>query len=106
MLTEGGRGLLDGGSSGYERINETHLSVFHSVSNHARGKRSRNSVSSAARYAFNSLFLSRARDFILIQISNSKQNLNEIIFESKGAPGVSGALHSLCILRIGRIGSL
>ncbi len=22
--------------SGYERINETHLSVFHSVSNHAR----------------------------------------------------------------------
>ncbi len=29
----------------------------------------------------------------------------EIIFESKGAPGVSRALHSLRILRIGRIGS-
>ncbi len=34
-----------------------------------------------------------------------KQNLNENIFESKGAPGVPGAPHSLCILRIGRIGS-
>ncbi len=37
-------------------VNETHLSVFHSVSNRACRKRSRNSVSSAARYAFNSLF--------------------------------------------------
>ncbi len=43
-------------SSGYERMNETHLSVFHSALNHAHGKRSRNSVSSAARYTFNSLF--------------------------------------------------
>ncbi len=33
-----------------------HLSVFHAVSNHARGRRSRNSISSAARYAFNSFF--------------------------------------------------
>ncbi len=33
-----------------------HLSVFHSVSNRARGKRSRNSFSSAAPYAFNSFF--------------------------------------------------
>ncbi len=31
------------------RMDETHLSVFHSVSNCARGKRSRNSISSAAR---------------------------------------------------------
>ncbi len=31
------------------RMDEMHLSVFHSVSNHARGKRSRNSISSAAR---------------------------------------------------------
>ncbi len=30
-------------------MDETHLSVFHSVSNRARGKRSRNSISSAAR---------------------------------------------------------
>ncbi len=44
------------GSSGYERINEMHLSVFHSAPNRARGKRSRNSISSAARYAFNSFF--------------------------------------------------
>ncbi len=35
-------------------LNETHLSVFHSALNCARGKRSRNSISSAARYAFNS----------------------------------------------------
>ncbi len=33
-------------------MNETHLSVFYSISNHARGKHSRNSVSSMARYAF------------------------------------------------------
>ncbi len=33
-----------------------HLSVLHSVSNRAHGKRSRNSASSAARYAFNSVF--------------------------------------------------
>ncbi len=33
-------------------MNETHLSVFHSISNHAR----KNSVFSLARYAFNSLF--------------------------------------------------
>ncbi len=44
-------------------MNETHLSVFHSVSERAHGKRSRNSVSSAARYAFNLFFLSQARDF-------------------------------------------
>ncbi len=45
-------------------VNETHLSVFHSTLNHAQGKRSRNSISSEARYAFNSFFFSsRARDF-------------------------------------------
>ncbi len=51
------KGGVEQGMSGYERMNETHLSVFHSVSNRARGKRLRNSVSSAARYAFNSFFL-------------------------------------------------
>ncbi len=51
--------MSSGGSSGYERMNESHLSV----SNHNRGKRLRNSVSYAARYAFNSFVLSRARDF-------------------------------------------
>ncbi len=34
-----------------------------------------------------------------------KWNLSENIFETKGAPGVSGSLRSLRILRIGRIGS-
>ncbi len=49
--------LSTGGvSRGYERMDEKHLSMFHSVSNRARGKRSRNSVSSVARYAFNSFF--------------------------------------------------
>ncbi len=38
-----------------ERMDEMHLSVFHSVSNRARGRRSRNSISSVA-YAFNSFF--------------------------------------------------
>ncbi len=33
------------GSIGYERMIETHLSIFYSFSNHVRGKRSRNSVS-------------------------------------------------------------
>ncbi len=35
-------------------MDETHLSVFHSISNRARERRSRNSISS--RYAFNSFF--------------------------------------------------
>ncbi len=43
------------GGGGPEGMNETHLSVFHSALN--RGKRSRNRISSAARYAFNSFFL-------------------------------------------------
>ncbi len=51
----GGGGGGGGVSGGYERMNETHLSVFHSISNCAR-------VSSAVRNAFHP-FLSRARDF-------------------------------------------
>ncbi len=39
----------NGGDGWRMRMDETHLSVFHSVSNRARGKRSRNSISSAAR---------------------------------------------------------
>ncbi len=39
-----------------ERMNETHLSVFHSISNRAHGKRSRNNISSVTRYTFNSFF--------------------------------------------------
>ncbi len=43
-------------------IDETHLSMFHSISNCARGKRSRISIYSAARYMLStfSFFLSRA----------------------------------------------
>ncbi len=37
------------------RMDETHLSMFHSVSNRAGGKRSRNSISSAA--SISSVFL-------------------------------------------------
>ncbi len=42
-------------------MNETHLSVFYSVSKHARGKSSRNRVSAAARYAVNFFFISSKR---------------------------------------------
>ncbi len=43
-------------------MDETHLSVFHSISNRAHGKFSRNSISSTVKvYAFNSFFyVSRA----------------------------------------------
>ncbi len=45
------------------RMDETHLSVFHTVSNRARGKRSRNSISSAARISsrFFGFFLSKSK---------------------------------------------
>ncbi len=42
------RKIVSWGGGGM-RMDETHLSVFHSVSNRARGERSRNSISSAAR---------------------------------------------------------
>ncbi len=35
---------VEWGMSGYEWMNETHLSMFHSVSNRTRGKRLRNSL--------------------------------------------------------------
>ncbi len=43
-------------------MDEMRLSVFHFISNRAHRKRSRDSISSAARYAFNSFFLVRVRD--------------------------------------------
>ncbi len=42
-------------------MDEMHLSVFHSVSNHARGKRSRNSISSAAPISSHFFFLSKSK---------------------------------------------
>ncbi len=44
------------GVGGVGRMDETHLPVFHSVSNRARGKRSRNSISSAARVSSSFFF--------------------------------------------------
>ncbi len=41
-----------------ERMDETHLSAFHSISNHAHGKRLTNSISSVAQF----FFWSHARD--------------------------------------------
>ncbi len=49
------------GVGGGVGMDETHLSVFHSVSNHAHGKRSRNSLFRGS-YAFNSFFFSQTRD--------------------------------------------
>ncbi len=50
-----------GGGGGGGGMDETHLSVFHSVSNRARGKRSRNSISSAARITSRFFFLSKSK---------------------------------------------
>ncbi len=50
-----------------KRMGETHLSVFHSVSNRVHGKRSRNNISSAARYAFN--FFSKSKRLYDIQVT-------------------------------------
>ncbi len=102
-----------------ERKDETHLSVFHSVSN-------RNSISSSARNAFNSVFFGLMQDcttFTLHDLTdfyveretahriksndrscfhdrwpNSITKINNL----REQRGVLGALH---ILRIGRIGS-
>ncbi len=50
-------------------MNETHLSVFHSALNHARGKRSRNRISSVARYAFNLFFFVSSKRFYDIHVT-------------------------------------
>ncbi len=49
-VTGGGGGGVGLGMVWDERMDETHLSVFHSVSNRAHRKRSRNSISSAVQY--------------------------------------------------------
>ncbi len=59
-------------------MNETHLSVFHYVSNHARRKRSRNT----ARYAFNSVCSSWARDFTTFTL----HDLTDFYVERATAP--------------------
>ncbi len=62
-LSPGGGGVV-GGCRG---MDETHLSVFHSVSNRARGGRSRNSISS--RYAFNSYFIFFKQEIVDIHVT-------------------------------------
>ncbi len=42
----------------------THLSVFHSISNRAHEKRSRNSISSAAQDAFNTFFFCHEQETV------------------------------------------
>ncbi len=67
-----------------ERMDEMHLSVFHSVSNHARGKRSRNSISSAARYTLSTFFFFfkvRAKDratFTLHDLADFLRSLERV----------------------------
>ncbi len=110
---------------GGERTDEMHLSVFHSVSNRAHGKRSRNCLfSGSVRFQLFFFFwhcmtftLHDLTNFYVERVTvhrikindhscfhnswpNSKTNLR-----ARGPPGVSGALRSLRILRIGRIGS-
>ncbi len=70
--------------AGAERMDKMHLSVFHSASNRTRGRRSRNSISSAAWYAFNSFFLFVFKTYL----------------RARRPPGVSEAQRSLHILRI------
>ncbi len=119
-----------GGRGGCWGMDETHLSVLHSVSNRARGRRSRNSISS--RYAFSSFFFfsqtrdcttSTLQDFYIESVTAHRIKINDhscfhnswpnskiktkikTSLRARGPPGVSGALCSLRILRIGRIGS-
>ncbi len=55
------RKTVSGGGGG-GGMDETHLSMFHSVSNRARGKRSRNSISSVARISSRFIyFLSKSK---------------------------------------------
>ncbi len=108
-------------------IDEKHLSVFHSISNRACRKLLRNSISSETRCAFNSFFLSPARDVRIhvtwfdrfyvdwvtahcIKINdyscfhnllpNSKTKLKWKHLWEQGAPGVSGPYTAgvFCIL--------
>ncbi len=71
--------------SSYEQMNETHLSVFHSISNRTRVKRSRNSISSAARYAFNTS---------TTQITLLKHKHMNIINEERGVFTVSSCVQA------------
>ncbi len=109
-----------------ERMDETHLSVFHSVSNRAH------SLPRAAWYPFNCFFffsnkrltftLHDLTDFYVERVTahrikrndhscfhnswpNSKTKQIKTSLRARGPPGVSGALRSLRILPIGRIGS-
>ncbi len=107
--------------------------MFHSTPNRARGKCSRNSISYAALYAFNKFLKSGTRDFTTFTLHDltdfyveraTAPHYNKLIthvfiaagqiqnktkiktyLRARDPPGFSGALRSLRILRLGRIGS-
>ncbi len=70
-------------------MDETHLSVFYSVSNRARGKRSRSSISSAARISSRFVFL-RARDWSTFTL----HDLADLYVESMTAHHIKRNDHS------------
>ncbi len=69
-------------------MDETHLSVFHSVSIRARGRHSWNSISS--RYAFNSFFFFQTRDCTTFTL----HDLTDIYVESVTAHRIKINDHS------------
>ncbi len=78
-------------SGGGGRMDETHLPVFHSVSNRAHGKRSRNSISSAARVSsIFFFFLVRARDWTTFTL----HDLADLYIESVTAHHIKRNDHS------------
>ncbi len=115
------RGRGGGVTSGYERMNETHLSVFHSISNRARGKRlgtlstlffslEQETFTTFTLHDFTDFYVERATAH-RIKINdhscfhNRRPNSKTKLKSSLRARGVSGAQRSWHILRIGRIGS-
>ncbi len=98
-------------SSGYERMNEKHLSMF------SLRLESRETCLFRGSLCFQYNLLSRARDFttftlhdltvfcIIIHVFIAADQITKSSLRARGPPGVSGALRSLCILRIGNIGS-
>ncbi len=62
-----------GVKEGDERIDETHLSTFHSISNSAQEKCSKNSISSPVRFV---LFIFHARDCTVFTLHNLTEFLH------------------------------
>ncbi len=77
--------VAGGWGGGLERMDEMHLSMFHSFLNRARGRRSRNGISTAARYSFNCFFfvfflvssLCQETDFYVERVTAHRIKINE-----------------------------